>query len=60
MAICFVIQPFDSGSKYDKRFEDIYKPAIEAADLASNAPFSSLFSVAASGAKSRRRAEFPR
>ena len=32
MATCFVIQPFDSG-KYDKRFEDIYKPAIEAAGL---------------------------
>ncbi len=30
MATCFVIQPFDSG-KYDKRFQDIYKPAIEAA-----------------------------
>ena len=29
---CFVIQPFD-GSKYDKRFEDIYRPAIEAAGL---------------------------
>lgn len=33
MTICFVIQPFDSG-KFDKRFEDIYKPAIEAAGLA--------------------------
>ncbi|OYX28614.1 MAG: hypothetical protein B7Z03_11275 [Hydrogenophilales bacterium 32-62-9] len=32
MATCFVIQPFDSG-KYDKRFQDIYKPAIEAAGL---------------------------
>lgn len=32
MAICFVIQPFDQG-KFDKRFEDIYKPAIEAAGL---------------------------
>jgi nucleoside 2-deoxyribosyltransferase len=31
MAICFVIQPFED--KYDKRFDDIYKPAIEAADL---------------------------
>lgn len=29
---CFVIQPFDSG-KFDKRFHDIYKPAIEAAGL---------------------------
>ena len=32
MPTCFVIQPFDSG-KFDKRFEDVYKPAIEAADL---------------------------
>lgn len=32
MATCFVIQPFDSG-KFDKRFADIYKPAIEAAGL---------------------------
>lgn len=32
MATCFVIQPFDSG-KFDKRFDDIYKPAIEAAGL---------------------------
>ena len=32
MAICFVIQPFDAG-KFDKRFADIYKPAIEAAGL---------------------------
>lgn len=29
---CFVIQPFDSG-KYDKRFKDVYGPAIEAAGL---------------------------
>jgi hypothetical protein len=27
MPKCFVIQPFDSG-KYDKRFEDVYSPAI--------------------------------
>jgi hypothetical protein len=32
MATCFVIQPFDSG-KFYKRFNDIYKPAIEAAGL---------------------------
>lgn len=32
MPICFVIQPFDSG-KFDKRFDDVYKPAIEAAGL---------------------------
>ncbi len=29
---CFVIQPFDNG-KFDKRFEDVFSPAIEAADL---------------------------
>jgi len=29
MPVCFVIQPFDSG-KFDKRFDDVYKPAIEA------------------------------
>ena len=32
MPTCFVIQPFDSG-KYDKRFEQVYKPAILAAEL---------------------------
>lgn len=32
MPTCFVIQPFDKG-KYDKRFEDVFKPAIEAAGL---------------------------
>ena len=32
MGICFVIQPFDS-EKFDKRFIDVYKPAIEAAGL---------------------------
>ncbi|MFO7596381.1 MAG: hypothetical protein R6W92_08560 [Desulfocurvibacter africanus] len=32
MPTCFVIQPFDGG-KFDKRFHDVYKPAIEAADL---------------------------
>ena len=32
MATCFVIQPFDAG-KFDKRFEDVYRPAIEAAGL---------------------------
>ena len=29
---CFVIQPFDNG-KFDKRYYDIFKPAIEAAGL---------------------------
>lgn len=32
MTVCFVIQPFDGG-KFDKRFDDIYKPAIEAVGL---------------------------
>jgi nucleoside 2-deoxyribosyltransferase len=32
MATCFVIQPFDCD-KYDKRYEDIFAPAIRAADL---------------------------
>jgi hypothetical protein len=30
--ICFVIQPFDRG-KFDKRYEDVFKPAIIEADL---------------------------
>jgi len=29
---CFVIQPFDGG-KFDKRFDDVFAPAIAAADL---------------------------
>src|SRR5919106_1440190 len=32
MATCFVIQPFDAG-KFDKRFEQVFKPAVEAAGL---------------------------
>jgi hypothetical protein len=32
MSTCFVIQPFD-GAKFDKRFLDVYKPAIEQAGL---------------------------
>jgi nucleoside 2-deoxyribosyltransferase len=32
MPTCFVIQPFDSG-KFDKRFDDVYAPAIAAAEL---------------------------
>ncbi len=32
MQICFVIQPFDSG-KFDRRFRDVYKPALEDAGL---------------------------
>src|SRR5664279_2210754 len=32
MATCFIIQPFDDGP-YDKRFDDVLKPAVEAAGL---------------------------
>ena len=32
MPVCFVIQPFDNG-KFDKRFKEIYRPALEEADL---------------------------
>jgi hypothetical protein len=32
MDTCFVIQPFDSG-KYDKRYKDVFFPAIKAAGL---------------------------
>jgi len=32
MEICFVIQPFDKG-KFDKRFDDVFKPAINKAEL---------------------------
>lgn len=32
MSRCFVIQPFDHG-KFDKRFVDVFKPAIESAGL---------------------------
>ncbi len=32
MSTCFVIQPFD-GAKFDKRYVDVYKPAIEDAGL---------------------------
>jgi nucleoside 2-deoxyribosyltransferase len=34
MATCFVIQPFDSGGPYDKRYHDVLAPAIEDAGLA--------------------------
>lgn len=33
MGTCFVIQPFDKG-RFDKRFNGIYRPAIQAAGLA--------------------------
>ena len=32
MPTCFVIQPFDAG-KFDKRFDDVYEPAVKAAGL---------------------------
>ena len=32
MGICFVIQPFDAGP-FDKRYEDVFVPAIEDAGL---------------------------
>lgn len=32
MSTCFVIQPFDKG-RFDKRFDDVFAPAIEAAGL---------------------------
>lgn len=32
MPRCFVIQPFDGG-KFDKRFDDVFAPAITAAGL---------------------------
>lgn len=30
---CFVIQPFDGGDKFDKRYKDVFSPAIEEAGL---------------------------
>ena len=33
MPRCFVIQPFDGGQRYDKRYEDVFEPAIRDADL---------------------------
>jgi hypothetical protein len=32
MPTCFIIQPFDKGV-FDKRFEDVFQPAIKGADL---------------------------
>ena len=32
MAKCFVMQPFDGG-KFDKRYEDVFAPAIRAVEL---------------------------
>ena len=33
MATCFVIQPFDDGKVYDKRYDDVFAPAITDAGL---------------------------
>jgi nucleoside 2-deoxyribosyltransferase len=33
MPTCFVIQPFDKGGPYDKRYRDVLKPATEDAGL---------------------------
>ena len=33
MGFCFVIQPFDGGGQFDKRYKDVYGPAIEDAGL---------------------------
>jgi hypothetical protein len=33
MGKCFVIQPFDEGKKYDKRYSDIFKPIIQKCGL---------------------------
>ena len=33
MPKCFVIQPFDGGKQYDKRYDDVFAPAIGDAEL---------------------------
>lgn len=33
MSFCFVIQPFDGGGEFDKRYEQIFVPAIRASNL---------------------------
>ena len=33
MTKCFVIQPFDDGNRYDKRYNDVFAPAINDAGL---------------------------
>lgn len=33
MAMCFVIQPFDNGGKFDRRYRETFKPALERAGL---------------------------
>jgi hypothetical protein len=33
LATCFVIQPFDEGGKFDKRYADVFEPGIRDAGL---------------------------
>lgn len=33
MGICFVIQPFDDGGEFDRRYQDVFEPAIRDSDL---------------------------
>jgi hypothetical protein len=33
LATCFVIQPFDEGGRFDKRYADVFEPAIRDAGL---------------------------
>lgn len=33
LATCFVIQPFDNGGRFDKRYKDVFDPAIREAGL---------------------------
>lgn len=33
MSTCFVIQPFDNGGRFDKRYKDVFSPAIQEAGL---------------------------
>lgn len=33
MGRCVVIQPFDRGQRFDRRYDDVFAPAIRAADL---------------------------
>ena len=33
MRKCFIIQPFDDGGRFDKRYDDVFRPAIENANF---------------------------
>ena len=33
MPACFIIQPFDNGGRYDKRYGDVFEPAVRKAGL---------------------------